>query len=554
MRSKQTSKRTRQPKAPAQKDQVPKSNSKKKSQPAQNTPNLWSEVSDGYQNPNTNAPFYEFTGIKRPAASAETPIEFFQLFMTDDILLRMSLETNRYYKQLNAQKPSPMKWIDTTIEEIKAFLGVSIAIGLVNLPELDDYWRSGSIYGMPWFSSIFTRDRFKQILRYLHVVDNEKDLPKDNPDRDRLHKLGKLQDTLSKSFSAMYAPQRELSIDEQMIGTKSRVSFIQYMPLKPKKFGIKIWALCESISGYCLQFQIYTGKTDGNTENGLTYRVIFDLLRDYLGKGYKVYFDNFYTSFKLVDDLQKRQTYACGTLRKGRAEFSNEYKSEILKVGELHYLVRDNVIAVHWKDKRDVFALSSHHAPGETVIKRFSGDIAKPNLICDYNQFMGGVDKCDQYLSYYAIARKSSKWWKKVFFRLVELCVINSMCLYNAKFPKFASKRSSHKRFREILLHELVQPFLDKCEDDRLAGRYAIKDDPLARRGTTPQARLQGKHYSSIHADRRKCTVCAYKINPNTGKRFDKKTKTFCAKCDKHMCQRCFSHFHTSSNLKKKFF
>ena len=165
---------------------------------------------------------------------------------------------------------------------------------------------------------------------------------------------------------------------------------------------------------------------------------------------------------------------------------------------------------------------------------------------------MGGVDQCDQFLSYYAITRKSSKWWKKVVFRLVELCVINSMCLYNAKFPEFASKRSSHKKFREILLHELIQPFLDRCEEDRLSGRYAIKDNPLACRSITPKARLQGKHFSSIHTDRKKCSLCAYKINPTTGKRFDTKTKTFCAICDKHMCQKCFSHFHTSSEYFEK--
>ena len=50
---------------------------------------------------------------------------------------------------MNAQKPSPIKKIDTTVDEIKVFLGVTIAIGLVYLPELDDYWRAGSVYGMP---------------------------------------------------------------------------------------------------------------------------------------------------------------------------------------------------------------------------------------------------------------------------------------------------------------------------------------------------------------------------------------------------------------------
>ena len=120
---------------------------------------------------------------------------------------------------------------------------------------------------------------------------------------------------LSQEFKTMYTPSRNLSIDEQMIGTKSRVSFIQYMPKKPKKFGIKLWVLCECLTGYCLDFQIYTGKSDkGVTEHGLAYRVVFDLIDNYLDKGYHLYFDNFYTSFRLVSDLAKRNTFSCGTI------------------------------------------------------------------------------------------------------------------------------------------------------------------------------------------------------------------------------------------------
>ena len=60
----------------------------------------------------------------------------------------------------------------------------------------------------------------------------------------------------------MYLPEQNLTIDEQMNSTKSRISFIQYMPRKPKKFDINMWVLCEAKTGYCLQFQIYTRKSE----------------------------------------------------------------------------------------------------------------------------------------------------------------------------------------------------------------------------------------------------------------------------------------------------
>ena len=67
-----------------------------------------------------------------------------------------------------------------------------------------------------------------------------------------------------------------------MISTKRHVSFVQYMP-KTKKLRTKLWALCESLTGYFFQFQIYTGKADsGAVEHELAHSVVLDLLKDYL--------------------------------------------------------------------------------------------------------------------------------------------------------------------------------------------------------------------------------------------------------------------------------
>ena len=166
-------------------------------------------------------------------------------------------------------------------------------MGIANLQELDDYWQTKGIFHMSWFSAIFSRNRFKQILRYLHLVDNSDNLQRTDPNYNKLFKLGDIPEKLNKAFKEMYAPSRQLSLDEQMIGTKSRIGFLQYMPKKPKKFGIKLWALCESLSGYCLRFQIYTGKAAAGTEHGLAYRVVFDLMASYLDKGFRLFLITF---------------------------------------------------------------------------------------------------------------------------------------------------------------------------------------------------------------------------------------------------------------------
>ena len=62
--------------------------------------------------------------------------------------------------------------------------------------------------------------------------------------------------------------------------------------------------------------------------------------------------------------------------------------------------------------------------------------------------------------------RSQSSGGQIIFFRLLELCVINSMYLFFEKNPEFGRKRNSRKKYREMLIHELVQPLLHKWNDD----------------------------------------------------------------------------------------
>jgi hypothetical protein len=56
-----------------------------------------------------------------------------------------------------------------------------------------------------------------------------------------------------------------------MIAFKGRLSFKQYLPAKPTKFGIKVWERASPQNGYCHEFQIYTGKVEGvRTEESFT--------------------------------------------------------------------------------------------------------------------------------------------------------------------------------------------------------------------------------------------------------------------------------------------
>lgn len=44
---------------------------------------------------------------------------------------------------------------------------------------------------------------------------------------------------------------------------------------------------------------------------------IANIFNDYLGKGHRMFVDNWYTSPALLDFLHKRKTNACGTVKLG---------------------------------------------------------------------------------------------------------------------------------------------------------------------------------------------------------------------------------------------
>jgi hypothetical protein len=77
------------------------------------------------------------------------------------------------------------------------------------------------------------------------------------------------------------------------------------------------------------------------------------------------------------------------------------------------HLARDHLLAIKWKDTRDVFFLTSAH---EDEIVEAPLSRGTPTTVLDYNKYKTGVDRSDQMLSYYSFERKMIKWWKKLSF------------------------------------------------------------------------------------------------------------------------------------------
>ena len=91
----------------------------------------------------------------------------------------------------------------------------------------------------------------------------------------------------------LYQPSRNISIDERMVRNKGRYSFRQYIEDKPTKWGMKIWVLAESTTGYTCDYEVYTGRSNVKSVNGLGYDVVMKLCKSFYGQGYRLSFKIF---------------------------------------------------------------------------------------------------------------------------------------------------------------------------------------------------------------------------------------------------------------------
>ena len=126
---------------------------------------------------------------------------------------------------------------------------------------------------------------------------------------------------------------------------------------------MKSFMLCED-SGYTFSFKIYTGRENvapQAQELSLSERVVVYLMQPLLQKGYHLYTDNWYTSLPLYRYLHLQGTLASGTIRNYRKGFPEQAKSAKLRRDEQIACRSDELLALKFKDKKDVYMLRTIH-------------------------------------------------------------------------------------------------------------------------------------------------------------------------------------------------
>ena len=208
-------------------------------------------------------------------ASELSPLGLFSLFFTDYLLRDIVSETNRYAGQCLSQPPKQgekhLPWHPLTVDTwiIGRETQQLSPLPLERRCHGCDFSRYFVIYTL---STMTAQTRTDKMLK--------------------TWKVQKLIDYLVKRYRDVYTPRHELSVHETMLKFKSRLSIKQYIKIKPVKWGIKLFTLAESTTGYVLDVLPYTGK-HAQTAMSKMAQTVLDVSCHFLNHGHHFFFDNF---------------------------------------------------------------------------------------------------------------------------------------------------------------------------------------------------------------------------------------------------------------------
>ncbi len=227
------------------------------------------------------------------------------------------------------------------------------------------------------------RNAFEFMRRHIHFTDNRNKKSSDHPCYDPLFKVKYIMNELMNSMRKAWIAGGKIAIDESMIKYCGRaIAFVQFMPAKPIKHGIKVFALCCAYTAVLLGFEIFVGTDGYNGENSALEVVdrLITKVRLVPCRGQVLYTDNWYTSIALAKHLFEKYGWRfCGTMKltKKKGHVGEDIPFAKLSGGALRDVkrgwFREAVLekntktgkryciqATTWRDKKQVLFVHTH--------------------------------------------------------------------------------------------------------------------------------------------------------------------------------------------------
>lgn len=164
--------------------------------------------------------------------------------------------------------------------------------------------------------------------------------------------------------------------------------------------------------------------------------------------------------------------------------------------------------------------------------------VKKPFVVERYNAYMNAVDKSDQILANYNLLRKCIRWWKTLFFHMIDISSVNAFILcqqYRMNNPHVESLKRSNDNSLLDFREELVRIIMD----------LEVFEDPPVYQSFKPISDFTTNHLPTFSDKKRNCKIC-YQADKK-----ELKVYSYCSapQCNKYLhCTKdknCFAMWHS---------
>lgn len=504
-------------------------------------------------------------GPQPKARETSSPRAAFELFFTKEIVQDIVSCTNKKIRLNLSKLPddfitqnsrySFMK--ETTVEEFYAWIGLHLYRGLYQLNTLSVDKLFSNKYGPAIFGAIMSRNRFSFIRANLGFDDET--TRDERWKHDRFAAIRDIFEAFNYECMTCLVPGEYLSLDETLYPMRTQISFKQYNPNKPAKYGLLIKAINAAQYPYTFIAAPYCGKPVeipgvhyvAGTEE-IVKKMVGSLETAVSLAGRNISFDRLYTSITLALWLYDRNITCLGTMqanRKGVPDEMKNFKDREPLSSEIYWqkdgpLSMSSYVVKTTSTKKNVLMLSTLKP---TLVTTKDDKRKKLGLYKLYDFTKGGTDIVDQRMGFHTTKTKSRKWTHVMFAYMMDTARVNSSTIFAMNESTDPKKLKSFEYAFDLVMG-LVTPTIERRNQTAMLAATKAKI-ALCLGNNAPNPGPRTNHGPAIAQQRKRCTLCQQECS---GAGYSqKKSSVPCVKslcqscgnstCQKHMVQKCWS-------------
>ena len=306
--------------------------------------------------------------------------------------------------------------------------------------------------------------------------------------------------------------------NSSLLPTRARVSFLQYAPAKPHKWGIKCIIIALKSIRFAMQMRFYYGKgAPGRSPRESAVHFVKQYEKS------MIFVDNLYTGMELLEACEQAGSYLIGTVRKNSSWIPSIPAKMSINSNSL-FMENERFILELFNARKNnnCMFFNSCHRLHEVEI---NGQKSTTNKL--YNQNYWTVDKIDQCSNYYNLMELTSIRWPFIFFQgLSNYMLANSHSVMRMLRPVVNPQRSTS---RGKVYGDLAKFILKKFGPQQPLVPETVLKTPTKTKSNCKIC--YQTHTKCLTTTLPPCTKCGVTVCKTHAQEIKKKYEITCQKC-----------------------